>query len=343
MIAQDELTRLEDELAAQRQAAEEKEKERRLERYASDLRETFKAERARADELRGSYVATARALTNAVEARDAYTGKHAAASSIRAWSRPWARSPTRFWIASVRASPEATMASVLIVADDPFIHRLVSTTLEDVAGFEPVEAAGGAEALELARSEPPALVFLDIDMPGIDGYEVCRRMRARARGCGRLRGFLGLGSNVGDRLANLRAAREALAGRGIEVVGSSSAYETEPQGEVLDQPDFLNACLAIETELGPERAAEACKEMERELGREPGGVRHGPRPIDVDVLLLGDIELRSDERDAAAPRDHDRRFVLEPLLELEPGLTLPDGTSLRALLPRVTDQRVTRL
>jgi two-component system chemotaxis response regulator CheY len=70
------------------------------------------------------------------------------------------------------------MASVLIVDDDPFIRKLVCTTLEDVAGFEPVEAPDGAEALELARAEPPALVFLDIDMPGIDGYEVCRRLRA---------------------------------------------------------------------------------------------------------------------------------------------------------------------
>ncbi|MFL5869006.1 MAG: PleD family two-component system response regulator [Thermoleophilaceae bacterium] len=70
------------------------------------------------------------------------------------------------------------MASVLIVDDDPFIRKLVATTLEDVAGFEPTEAPGGEAALELARSQPPALVFLDIDMPGIDGYEVCRRLRA---------------------------------------------------------------------------------------------------------------------------------------------------------------------
>ena len=70
------------------------------------------------------------------------------------------------------------MASVLIVDDDPFIRKLVSTTLEDVAGFEPAEAPGGQEALDLARSQPPALVFLDIDMPGIEGYEVCRRLRA---------------------------------------------------------------------------------------------------------------------------------------------------------------------
>jgi CheY-like chemotaxis protein len=70
------------------------------------------------------------------------------------------------------------MASVLIVDDDPFIRKLVATTLEDVAGFEPAEAPNGSEALELARAEPPAIVFLDIDMPGIDGYEVCRRLRA---------------------------------------------------------------------------------------------------------------------------------------------------------------------
>jgi CheY-like chemotaxis protein len=70
------------------------------------------------------------------------------------------------------------MASVLIVDDDPFIRKLVATTLEDVAGFEPAEAPDGNQALELARAEPPALVFLDIDMPGIDGYEVCRRLRA---------------------------------------------------------------------------------------------------------------------------------------------------------------------
>jgi CheY-like chemotaxis protein len=70
------------------------------------------------------------------------------------------------------------MASVLIVDDDPFIRKLVATTLEDVAGFELTEASNGREALEVARREPPQLVFLDIDMPQIDGYEACRRLRA---------------------------------------------------------------------------------------------------------------------------------------------------------------------
>jgi 2-amino-4-hydroxy-6-hydroxymethyldihydropteridine diphosphokinase len=154
-------------------------------------------------------------------------------------------------------------------------------------------------------------------------------------------GYLGLGSNEGDRLANLRAAREALARRGVEPAASSSVYETAPQGEVTDQPDFLNACLEIRTELGPEALLDVCKEVERELGREPGGMRHGPRPIDVDVLLLGDVVHRSERLTLPHAEVATRRFVLEPLLELDPELRLPDGTPLRELLPAVMDQPVT--
>jgi 2-amino-4-hydroxy-6-hydroxymethyldihydropteridine diphosphokinase len=154
-------------------------------------------------------------------------------------------------------------------------------------------------------------------------------------------GYLGLGSNEGDRLANLRAAREALGRHGVEVVASSSVYETEPQGEVRDQPDFLNACVRIRTALDPEALLDACKQVERELGREPGGVRHGPRPIDVDVLLLGDLEHRSERLTLPHAEVATRRFVLEPLLELDPELRLPGGPPLRELLPAVEDQRVT--
>jgi 2-amino-4-hydroxy-6-hydroxymethyldihydropteridine diphosphokinase len=154
-------------------------------------------------------------------------------------------------------------------------------------------------------------------------------------------GYLGLGSNVGDRIANLRAAREALAGHGVEVVASSCVYETAPQGEVTDQPDFLNACLRIRTDLEPEALLDVCKEVERELGRAAGGVRHGPRPIDVDVLLLGDLEHSSERLTLPHAEVAMRRFVLEPLLELDPGLRLPDGTPLEELLPAVLDQRVT--
>ena len=158
-----------------------------------------------------------------------------------------------------------------------------------------------------------------------------------------MRGYLGLGSNVGDRLANLRAARAALGRRGVDVVASSSIYETAPQGEILDQPDFLNACVAIETELGPEELLDECKAVERELGREPGGVRHAPRPIDVDLLLLGDLEYSSERLRLPHAEILSRRFVLEPLLELDPDLVLPDGTALADRLPGLMDQRVTHL
>jgi 2-amino-4-hydroxy-6-hydroxymethyldihydropteridine diphosphokinase len=156
-------------------------------------------------------------------------------------------------------------------------------------------------------------------------------------------GYLGLGSNEGDRLANLRAARAALAACGIEVTASSSVYETAPQGEVTDQPDFLNACLRIHTDLGPEALLDACKQVERDLGRAPGGVRHGPRPIDVDVLLLGDREHRSERLTLPHAEVTSRRFVLEPLLELDPALGLPDGTRLAEGLAAVADQPVERV
>jgi 2-amino-4-hydroxy-6-hydroxymethyldihydropteridine diphosphokinase len=127
----------------------------------------------------------------------------------------------------------------------------------------------------------------------------------------------------------------------VEPVASSSVYETAPQGDVPDQPDFLNACLRIRTELGPEALLDVCKEVERELGRAQGGKRHGPRPIDVDLLLLGEVEHHSDRLTLPHAEVATRRFVLEPLLELDPDLRLPGGKPLRKMLPAVLDQRVT--
>jgi 2-amino-4-hydroxy-6-hydroxymethyldihydropteridine diphosphokinase len=155
-------------------------------------------------------------------------------------------------------------------------------------------------------------------------------------------GYLGLGSNEGDRLRNLRAARNALVLYEVAVEASSSVYETAPQGEVLDQPDFLNACLRVRTALGPEELLDAAKAIERDLGRARGGDRHGPRPIDVDVLLLGDVEYSSARLSLPHREVTRRRFVLEPLLELDPELALPDGTTLASRLDAVRDQRVRR-
>jgi 2-amino-4-hydroxy-6-hydroxymethyldihydropteridine diphosphokinase len=149
-------------------------------------------------------------------------------------------------------------------------------------------------------------------------------------------GYLGLGSNVGDRRANLQSAVDRLPGHGVAVLASSATYDTDPVGLVLDQPAFLNACVRIETDLGPEALLDACKAVERELGRDlEGGIRHGPRPIDVDLLLLGDKTYESDRLRLPHEQVTARRFVLVPLLELDFELRTPDGTRLSDCLAKL--------
>jgi len=141
-------------------------------------------------------------------------------------------------------------------------------------------------------------------------------------------GYLGLGSNVGERRANLQAALHALAARGVAVLASSSTYDTDPVGEILDQPSFLNACLRVQTALDPLELLDLCKALEGELGRAAGGPRHGPRVIDIDVLALGDLELRSERLSLPHEQMLARRFVLIPLLELDFELATPAGERL---------------
>jgi 2-amino-4-hydroxy-6-hydroxymethyldihydropteridine diphosphokinase len=141
-------------------------------------------------------------------------------------------------------------------------------------------------------------------------------------------GWLGLGSNIGERRAHLAAATAALPAHRVRVLASSSVYETEPVGLVLDQPEFLNACLRIETELDPEALLDACKAVEREVGRTAGGPRQGPRVIDVDLLLLDGVTYTSERLTLPHREVSSRRFVLVPLLELNPQLTLPSGERL---------------
>jgi 2-amino-4-hydroxy-6-hydroxymethyldihydropteridine diphosphokinase len=141
-------------------------------------------------------------------------------------------------------------------------------------------------------------------------------------------GYLGLGSNVGDRRANLAAAAAGLPARGVTVLACSSLYDTDPVGELLDQPTFLNACVKIETTLGPLELLDAAKALERDLGRAAGGPRHGPRLIDVDVLLLGSLEHVSPRLVLPHEQVLSRRFVLIPLLELDFELRTPAGVRL---------------
>ena len=158
-------------------------------------------------------------------------------------------------------------------------------------------------------------------------------------------GYLGLGSNVGERRAHLQAAVDALPAHGVAVRASSSVYDTDPVGEVPDQPPFLNACVRVETALGPAELLDACKAVERELGR--GGVpyvRHGPRPIDVDVLLLGELRHASDRLRLPHEDLVNRRFVLVPLLELDADLEVPGrGRAADALAGLGSGQDVRRV
>jgi 2-amino-4-hydroxy-6-hydroxymethyldihydropteridine diphosphokinase len=151
-------------------------------------------------------------------------------------------------------------------------------------------------------------------------------------------GYLGLGSNVGDRRAQLQGALAALPRAGIEALAASSVYDTDPVGEIVDQPSFLNAGLRVRTSLEPLALLDAVKGIERELGRAASGPRHGPRAIDIDVLLLGELELRDPRMTLPHAQVLTRRFVLIPLLELDFELRVPDGRALAdalaALSPR---------
>jgi 2-amino-4-hydroxy-6-hydroxymethyldihydropteridine diphosphokinase len=157
-------------------------------------------------------------------------------------------------------------------------------------------------------------------------------------GTRRLIGYLGLGSNVGDSLGHLRAAADRL-----PVTARSSVYVTEPQGEVLDQPDFLNAAVQVETSLSPLAVLDLCKRIESDLGRDFSQIRHGPRVVDIDLLLLGDLEVSTDRLTLPHRDVLTRRFVLVPLLEIDPSLALPDGRRLSDALARLEGQRVERV
>ena len=117
----------------------------------------------------------------------------------------------------------------------------------------------------------------------------------------------------------------------------SSALRTQPVGEILDQPDFLNAAIRVRTDLGPEDLLDLLKLVEREQGREGGRPRHSPRVIDIDLLLLGDLVYESERLKLPHREVATRRLVLVPILEIDPDLSLPDGTSLQQSLDALAE------
>jgi 2-amino-4-hydroxy-6-hydroxymethyldihydropteridine diphosphokinase len=141
-------------------------------------------------------------------------------------------------------------------------------------------------------------------------------------------GLLGLGCNVGERRAQLQAAVSALPEAGVTALACSSTYDTDPVGEVTDQPAFLNACVRVQTAHEPLELLDAVKRLERELGRGEQVVRHGPRTIDIDILLLGELELAHERMTLPHAQLLTRRFVLIPALELDFEQRTPDGRRL---------------
>jgi 2-amino-4-hydroxy-6-hydroxymethyldihydropteridine diphosphokinase len=147
------------------------------------------------------------------------------------------------------------------------------------------------------------------------------------------RAYVGLGSNLGDREATIRQALRLLGFEpGIRVVAVSSLRETDPVGH-LDQPRFLNGACAVETEHSARQLLDRLLAVERTLGRDRSREeRWGPRAIDLDLLLYGDEVVDEPGLAVPHPRLSERRFALEPLQELDPGLALPDGRRVRDLL-----------
>ena len=134
---------------------------------------------------------------------------------------------------------------------------------------------------------------------------------------------MSLGSNLGDRRANLGAAIAALEREHIHVISRSSIYETEPQ-DVANQPWFLNMVVECESNYFPRQMFRVVERIERELGRvRTGVVPRGPRAIDIDILLLGNIVMETEQLIIPHPRMFNRRFVLEPLLEIAPEIRHP--------------------
>jgi 2-amino-4-hydroxy-6-hydroxymethyldihydropteridine diphosphokinase len=134
--------------------------------------------------------------------------------------------------------------------------------------------------------------------------------------------YLSLGSNLGDRVANLRRALGGLAQAGIEIRRVSSLYRTEPV-EFRAQPWFLNCVVEAGTELMPVQLLKTLKRLERRLGRRSSGISKGPRPIDIDILLYENVVVRSAVLTIPHQRLGERRFVLVPLRELAAHLRHP--------------------
>jgi 2-amino-4-hydroxy-6-hydroxymethyldihydropteridine diphosphokinase len=233
----------------------------------------------------------------------------------------------RSWRSPEQAS--ALLEAVERIAEDGGVMVSTNALLTRAAEIAEEHSISVYDAAYVAASRQGDRVLISCD-----ARDLISKGLAVAPGAigGTRTGLLGLGSNVGDRRAHLQAAVDSLPAVGVRVTAASSVYDTDPVGEVLDQPSFLNACVLVETALEPLDLLDAVKRLERDLGRVESGVRHGPRAIDIDILLLGDIELAHERMTLPHEQVLSRRFVLVPALELDFELATPGGKRLSEAL-----------
>ncbi|MGH9156956.1 MAG: 2-amino-4-hydroxy-6-hydroxymethyldihydropteridine diphosphokinase [Acidimicrobiales bacterium] len=187
-------------------------------------------------------------------------------------------------------------------------HRLVERVAERITEVVLADPRVASVTVEVRKLRPP----LPLDLASA-GVRITRLRSARVR-----RVFLGLGSNLGDRRAHLRAAAAGLA----DVVAVSPVYESDPVGGPPGQGPYLNAVVELATALSPRELLEVARRLEHEAGRVPTA-RWGPRILDVDVLLVGDLVVDEPDLQVPHPRWRERAFVLVPLADLAPDLVSP--------------------
>ncbi|MGB4593658.1 MAG: 2-amino-4-hydroxy-6-hydroxymethyldihydropteridine diphosphokinase [Coriobacteriia bacterium] len=249
---------------------------------------------------------------------DAYEGEDAVESEDT--------EPNPFWDEEGRPRRLRESREELIEWASTRDPRYDELEIDDPAALEAAEAAvrGDAPAPSFARTHerPGEPAVWDPGWRSLVGWPQSEIARHRNVA------YLGLGSNMGDRLAALAAALRALdALEETDVMGVSHVYESEPWGPV-EQPAYANAVAVVSTALRADQLLMSIASIEESLGRDRSAERFGPRTIDIDILLFGDEEWQRPDLVIPHPRMTERQFVVRPLLEADPSVTLPDGSSI---------------
>jgi len=154
-----------------------------------------------------------------------------------------------------------------------------------------------------------------------------------------MRGYLSLGSNLGDRSKYLNEALHALSDNGVQIIRSSSIYETKPVEVPGTQKNYFNMVVYVETAASPEDLLRVCLMIEKDLGRQRPYV-HSPRTIDIDIILLEGIYVSTDTLKVPHPRMEKRSFVIVPLAEIAPDIVLPSGMPIIEVKKALRDDEV---